>query len=93
MQAMNPIERTRIRRHAERGVYELAQIYSILDEGYICYLGFVADFSQDVELELKSGSDPGNLRLVAFVQGGRSRQSAWGSHATAEGVGAHACWN
>jgi uncharacterized protein len=43
MQAINPTERTRVRRHAERGVYDLAQIYSILDEGYICHLGFVVD--------------------------------------------------
>jgi nitroimidazol reductase NimA-like FMN-containing flavoprotein (pyridoxamine 5'-phosphate oxidase superfamily) len=43
MQAINPTERTRIRRHPERGVYDLDQMYSILDEGYICHLGFVAD--------------------------------------------------
>jgi uncharacterized protein len=43
MQAITPTERTRVRRHAERGVYDLEQIYSILDEGYICHLGFVAD--------------------------------------------------
>jgi uncharacterized protein len=43
MQAITPTERTRVRRHAERGVYDLEQIYSILDEGYICHLGFVVD--------------------------------------------------
>ena len=42
MQAMNATGRTRVRRHPERGVYDLDQIYSILDEGYICHLGFVA---------------------------------------------------
>jgi hypothetical protein len=34
---------TQVRRHAERAVYDLEQIYSILDEGYICHLGFVDD--------------------------------------------------
>lgn len=42
-QTFTPTERTRVRRHAERGVYEKEQIYSILDEGYICNLGFTVD--------------------------------------------------
>jgi len=36
-------ERTQVRRLPKRGVYDREQIYSILDEGYICHLGFVAD--------------------------------------------------
>jgi uncharacterized protein len=40
MQAFIPTERTQLRRHPERGVYDLEQIYAILDEGYICHLGF-----------------------------------------------------
>ena len=40
MQAFTPTERTQVRRHPERGVYDLEQIYAILDEGYICHLGF-----------------------------------------------------
>ena len=43
MKAFTPTERTQIRRHAERGVYDREQIYSILDEGYICNLGFTVD--------------------------------------------------
>ena len=43
MKAFTPTERTQIRRHAERGVYDREQIYSILDEGYICHLGFTVD--------------------------------------------------
>lgn len=43
MPTINPTERTQVRRHAERGVYDLDQIYSILDEAYICHLGFVAN--------------------------------------------------
>lgn len=42
-QALTPTERTQVRRHAERAVYDLEQIYAILDEGFICHLGFVGD--------------------------------------------------
>jgi len=35
--------RVRVRRHADRGVYEQAVIEQILDEAYICHVGFVAD--------------------------------------------------
>ena len=34
-------ERTQVRRLPERGVYEKEQIYSILDYGFVCHLGFV----------------------------------------------------
>jgi hypothetical protein len=43
VQALTPTERTQVRRHAERGVYDRDEIYSILDEGYVCDLGFVVD--------------------------------------------------
>lgn len=43
MQAFTPTERTQVQRHAERGVYSKEQIYSILDEAYVCDLGFVAN--------------------------------------------------
>jgi nitroimidazol reductase NimA-like FMN-containing flavoprotein (pyridoxamine 5'-phosphate oxidase superfamily) len=35
--------RTRVVREAERGVYDRATAYQILDEGFICHVGFVAD--------------------------------------------------
>jgi len=37
-----PSERTRVRRHAERGAYDRQLIHSILDEGYVCHVGFVS---------------------------------------------------
>jgi len=43
MRAFTPTQRSEVRRHAERGVYDMDQVYSILDEGYVCHLGFVAD--------------------------------------------------
>jgi uncharacterized protein len=43
MRAIIPTIHTQVRRHAERAVYDIRRIYSILDEGYICHLGFVVD--------------------------------------------------
>ena len=34
-------ERTQVRRLPKRGVYEKERIYSILDDGFVCHLGFV----------------------------------------------------
>lgn len=36
-------ERTRVKRLPARGSYDRKTIYSILDEGFICHVGFVAD--------------------------------------------------
>ncbi len=36
-------ERTAVRRHPERGVYDFAAITAILDEGFICHVGFTID--------------------------------------------------
>jgi nitroimidazol reductase NimA-like FMN-containing flavoprotein (pyridoxamine 5'-phosphate oxidase superfamily) len=35
--------RTRVVREPDRGVYDRATIYHILDEGFICHVGFVVD--------------------------------------------------
>jgi uncharacterized protein len=39
----NPSARTRVVREAERGVYDRATVYQILDEGFLCHVGFVVD--------------------------------------------------
>ena len=36
-----PTARTRVVREHERGVYERAEVYKILDAGFICHVGFV----------------------------------------------------
>jgi nitroimidazol reductase NimA-like FMN-containing flavoprotein (pyridoxamine 5'-phosphate oxidase superfamily) len=38
-----PTTRTRLVREADRAVYDRAAAYRILDEGFICHVGFVAD--------------------------------------------------
>jgi nitroimidazol reductase NimA-like FMN-containing flavoprotein (pyridoxamine 5'-phosphate oxidase superfamily) len=39
----SPTERTQVRRRAMRGVYDEAQVHAILDEGFVCHVGFVMD--------------------------------------------------
>src|SRR5258705_1767846 len=38
-----PTGRTEVKRLAKRGVYDKAQIDAILDDGYLCHVGFVVD--------------------------------------------------
>ena len=42
-EAQMPTSRTRVVRESERGVYDRATAYQILDEGFICHVGFVVD--------------------------------------------------
>lgn len=42
-QPYTPIPRTRVVREAERGVYDREAVYHILDEGFLCHVGFVID--------------------------------------------------
>lgn len=43
MSVFEATDRTRVRRLPKRGVYDKRQIYSILDEGFLCHLGFVIE--------------------------------------------------
>src|SRR5436190_14279353 len=38
-----PTRRTRVVREPDRGVYDLEAVYRILDEGFLCHVGFVVD--------------------------------------------------
>jgi uncharacterized protein len=42
-QPYSPSARTRLVREADRAVYDRAAAYKILDEGFICHVGFVVD--------------------------------------------------
>jgi uncharacterized protein len=43
MDTFIPTDRTRVRRLPKRAVYDKDQVYAILDEGYLCHVGFVVD--------------------------------------------------
>lgn len=43
MTDFTPTERTQVHRLPKRGHYEREAVYSILDEGLVCHVGFVAD--------------------------------------------------
>ena len=43
MDELSRTDRSTLRRLPKRGVYDLATIHSILDEGLICHVGFVVD--------------------------------------------------
>ena len=38
-----PTKRTQVQRRSQRGVYDKAQVHAILDEGFICHVGFVIE--------------------------------------------------
>jgi uncharacterized protein len=38
-----PTERTQVKRRSQRGVYDKEQVHAILDEGFVCHVGFVLD--------------------------------------------------
>ncbi|HLX44352.1 MAG TPA: pyridoxamine 5'-phosphate oxidase family protein [Bryobacteraceae bacterium] len=43
MDSFTPTGRTQVRRYPNRGVYDKAQVYGILDEGFLCHVGFAVD--------------------------------------------------
>jgi nitroimidazol reductase NimA-like FMN-containing flavoprotein (pyridoxamine 5'-phosphate oxidase superfamily) len=43
METYTPTERTQVKRLPKRGVYDHAQVHAILDEGFLCHVGFVVD--------------------------------------------------
>ena len=42
-ESFTPTERTRVVREAHRGAYDRETIYKILDEGFVCHVGFSVD--------------------------------------------------
>lgn len=43
MATFSPTPRTQVKRLPQRGVYDQAEVYSILDEGFLCHVGFAID--------------------------------------------------
>ena len=42
-ESYTPTARTRVVREAERAVYDRETVYRVLDEGFVCHVGFVVD--------------------------------------------------
>jgi len=57
-----PTTRTRLVREADRAVYDRAAAYAILDEGFICHVGFVSD-SQPFVIPTSYGRRDDNLYI------------------------------
>ena len=57
-----PTPRTRVTREPERAVYDRAAAYQILDEGFICHVGFVMD-SQPFVIPTGYGRSGDNLYI------------------------------
>lgn len=62
MSEMNPTERTRIVREPQRAVYDREAAYRILDEAFICHVGFVVD-GQPFVIPTGFGRDGDNLYI------------------------------
>jgi nitroimidazol reductase NimA-like FMN-containing flavoprotein (pyridoxamine 5'-phosphate oxidase superfamily) len=43
MNQFTPTERTKVRRKPDRGTYDRETIYNILDQAFVCHVGFIAD--------------------------------------------------
>jgi len=43
MDAYTPTPRTQVKRLAKRGAYDKSQVHAILDEGFLCHVGFAVD--------------------------------------------------
>jgi uncharacterized protein len=43
MSQFKPTERTKVRRKPDRGTYDRETIYNILDQAFVCHVGFVVD--------------------------------------------------
>jgi uncharacterized protein len=72
-----PTARTRVVREPHRGVYDRETVYRILDEGFLCHIGFVVD-GQPYVIPTSYGRKDANLyihgsaasRLLRNLQGG-----------------------
>src|SRR5215470_8072232 len=43
MSTFTPTERTQVKRLPKRGAYDRETVFKILDEAFVCHIGFVAD--------------------------------------------------
>jgi len=80
MAKLGETERTRIRRAPTRAVKETAALYDIIDEAYMCHVGFVVDDSpvviptlgRRVDDEVYFHGSRGSRMLKVFKEGGEA---------------------
>lgn len=63
MSEFKPTEQSKVRRLAERGRYDHRTVYSILDEGFICHVGFVAADGRPVVIPTAYGRDQDRIYI------------------------------
>ena len=73
---INITERTKIRRIPKRGSYEREQIYQILDEGFVCHIGFTVD-EQPYVIPTAYARDGDNLIIHGSAASRMMRAMAW----------------
>jgi nitroimidazol reductase NimA-like FMN-containing flavoprotein (pyridoxamine 5'-phosphate oxidase superfamily) len=61
-QSEMPTARTRVIRESERGVYDRETVYRILDEGFLCHVGFSVD-GQPFVIPTSYGREDANLYI------------------------------
>ena len=57
-----PTARTRVVREAHRGIYDRETVYRILDEGFVCHVGFIAE-GQPFVIPTSYGRKDANLYI------------------------------
>jgi len=71
MSTYTPTQRTKARRLKKRAVYDKAGVHEILDEGFVCHLGFTVDAQPYVIPTLYARS--GDLLYLHGSQASRSQ--------------------
>ena len=73
MSSFTPNDQTKVRRLPERGKYDQDTVYSILDEGFICHVGFVAADGRPIVIPTAYGRE-GNKLYIHGSMGSRMQR-------------------
>src|SRR5271169_161407 len=81
----NPTARTRVVREADRAAYDRETVYRILDEAFLCHVGFVADGQpfviptsygrKDANLYIHGSAASRMLRNLQIKDGGKEKDA------------------
>lgn len=78
MSTFNQTEQTKVRRLSERGKYDHETVYSILDEGFICHVGFIAADGRPVVIPTAYGREDDRLYIHGSMGSRMQRMLATG---------------